>query len=158
MTTPTTPSRILSIDIGTKNFAQALIVDNVIASFSLSEIPDKTIVGRCKCIPDVLYPITPDTYVIVERQVPRNTVAMGIMYAVVSYALTKTSHVHIVPATDKFKHDNLPCPKRYSDRKRLSVQHVYHNYLPDNLKHQFDEYKKKDDIADAIFMACTFQN
>lgn len=147
-------SNIIAIDIGIKHFAKAYVRDGKLIDFSLDELQGTTVIDRINSLKTLLKDITPETHLVIERQVRKNVVAMSLMYAVVMYASTITSHISIVSPTDKFWKSCLMCPKNYYTRKKMAINYVKENYIPENLIEKFDYYKKKDDISDAIWMAC----
>lgn len=94
--------------------------------------------------------------IIVERQVQTNTVAMEIMYSIISLCITKIplDALIIYDPKKKFTDLHLKYSTKNKEHKKLSInvcreklEQLYPALLP-----SFDKHKKKDDIADSILM------
>ena len=94
--------------------------------------------------------------IIVERQVQTNTVAMEIMYSIISLCITKIplDALIIYDPKKKFTDLHLKYSIKNKEHKKLSINvcreklaQLYPALLP-----SFEKHKKKDDIADSILM------
>lgn len=94
--------------------------------------------------------------IIVERQVQTNTVAMELMYSIISLCITKIplDALIIYDPKKKFTDLHLKYSTKNKEHKKLSINvcreklaQLYPALLP-----SFEKHKKKDDIADSILM------
>lgn len=94
--------------------------------------------------------------IIIERQVQTNTVAMEIMYSIISLCITKIplDALIIYDPKKKFTDLHLKYSTKNKEHKKLSINvcreklaQLYPALLP-----SFEKHKKKDDIADSILM------
>jgi hypothetical protein len=98
-----------------------------------------------------LFPIR----IVIEKQVRANITAMGLMYSLLSLALTYTEDVIEFVPNQKFILMNQSYTTVKKAHKALSVQMIrdlLSKYYPDKLS-EFNHLKKKDDIADSFLMA-----
>lgn len=94
-------------------------------------------------------------HVIIEKQVNRNTMAMGLMYATVGIALTYTSSVKMFDPKKKFTKIGVTYSTHNKDHKKQSASYamnVIRRYWP-TLLNDYCRYTKKDDIADSLNQA-----
>ena len=96
--------------------------------------------------------------VIVERQVNVNTMAMELMYSLVSSIYPYTRDIIIFDPKLKFTTLSLKYDTKNKQHKKLSVCVVY-NYLlhkyPEHVN-KFMSYTKRDDISDAVLMLLVY--
>lgn len=91
--------------------------------------------------------------VIIERQVPTNTKAMELMYAITSIALTYTPDVVIFDPKCKFTRIGLPYVTKNKHHKKQSIVmagRLLKRWFGDDYESAFNKHPKKDDIADAL--------
>lgn len=179
MDSPTkTPTKnkhcILSIDLGIKNLGYSLIsythygklsFEDLHIDFGIFNIADnltkKTniVVGRCNTLHDFFCDIVEDGYVIdfviIERQVSRNTMAMELMYATTAIAMFHCSDIIIFDPKNKFNKLDIEYSTESKKHKKQSTNYArnlimkkYEDLLP-----TFDSYEKKDDISDSLNQA-----
>lgn len=166
------PHCILSIDLGIKNLGYSLIVYNKFGKLSFEEIkiefgifniaenlPKKSnvVVGRCSVLHDFFCEIVEEKgyvidFVIIERQVSNNTMAMELMYATTAIALYHCPDIIIFDPKNKFNKLNIEYSteskkhkKQSSNYARNLIMKEYEELLP-----KFDSYEKKDDISDSL--------
>lgn len=151
----------LSIDIGIHNLAYAIHKDGELI-FDMFDIDAhitarkcNVVIQRVKVVNDFINEIFGKyniEKVIIERQVNNNTVAMEMMYLITATCIRYTENIIIFDPKLKFSTLRLPYDTRNKAHKKLSVQ-IITNYLaryyPAN---DITKYKKKDDIADSVFM------
>ena len=171
--------KILSIDIGVKNLALCQldimpqsglaiieVADNAAQlrypniTFKLHDISTaKNALNRCKAVQELLRNVKEDvTAVVIEKQVPQNTVAMELMYSIISFALSFTENIYLFPPKEKFDFLNIEYNTKNKAHKKLSVD-IAKKFLMNNypaLYQQFCHYDKQDDIADALNQALVF--
>ena len=94
--------------------------------------------------------------IIIERQVQTNTVAMEIMYSIISLCITKIplESLIIYDPKKKFTDLHLKYSTKNKEHKKLSVSVCREKLerLYPYLIASFDGHKKKDDIADSVLM------
>jgi hypothetical protein len=94
--------------------------------------------------------------IIVERQVQTNTVAMELMYSIISLCITKIplEALIIYDPKKKFTDLHLKYSTKNKAHKRLSISVCREklSQLYPVLVNDFDSHSKKDDIADSILM------
>jgi hypothetical protein len=90
---------------------------------------------------------------IIEKQVRRNTMALNIMWVIIEYGLLKNWRVIIFNARDKFKYEVINYDSKHKEHKKICVRYAK-NILKFNCidPKVIDDYRKKDDISDAICM------
>lgn len=151
---------LLSIDIGIKNFAYCVFNknDNYIITFNDVELkntkePISTTHTIITQMDSLLINYNIQT-VIIEQQVINNVKAMNIQYILLTYCEMKNIKSFLFNPKNKFKFEKDKLS--YRQRKQKSIE-----YCMNILKHikvidatkEFNEFVKKDDIADAIVMA-----
>ena len=157
---------ILSIDIGIHNLAYALFDDDIVW-FDIYDVDNKmkaferrtnVVLSRTKYLHEFVKDIFENnniTKVIIERQVPTNTIAMEIMYMLTGIVYTYCNNIVIFDPKLKFTTIGLPYDTHNKAHKKLSIE-IVEKYLENKNKILFDKlqtYEKKDDISDAILMA-----
>ena len=151
--------KILSFDIGVKNLALAVIEYPQI-SFKLNDISKaKDALDRCRTVQELMRDVKENvTAVVIEKQYPTNTVAMELMYSIISFALSFTDNIYLFPPKEKFDFLGLEYTTKNKAHKKLSVElakkFLARNYPP--LYQEFCRYSKQDDIADALNQALVF--
>ena len=163
---------ILSIDIGIHNLGWCVMnttsedEQNTFIDFDLYDIDKENnnkdiVLYRTAKVHEFVKQIF-DKYsvstVIVERQVNVNTMAMELMYSLVSAIYVYTNNIIIFDPKLKFTTLSLKYDTKSKQHKKLSIYIVY-NYLrhkyPD-LVNKFMSYSKRDDISDAILMLLVY--
>ena len=92
--------------------------------------------------------------VIIERQINVNTMAMELMYALVSAIYPYTDNIIIFDPKLKFTTLSLKYDTKNKQHKKLSIN-IINNYLNKYYSqhvNKFMGYTKRDDISDAILM------
>lgn len=160
---------VLSIDVGTKNMGLAVVSINnskadilEVGSHDLRSGKD-VITSRVDSVFALLKPRI-DFYkvdkIYVEKQTPKNTVAMCIMYIICSFATSQG--IPFVAFDPKCKFgvcDHLSLVGEYSKRKKLSVIYAQRimQYLPSDsiqrIAWEQSNGSKRDDMADALVQA-----
>lgn len=94
--------------------------------------------------------------VIIERQSQHNPTAQEIEYMITGICLNRTSDIIIFNPINKFSLVNIKYDTKNKAHKKLSVR-IISNLLEsdsnEDIKNFFNSLDKKDDIADAIYMA-----
>lgn len=91
-------------------------------------------------------------YVVIERQVPRNTVAMNLMYGINAYAQIYTENIFIFDPKMKFTKLGVSYNTQNKAHKILSIdmaKKIMNSIFP-NYSKEIDTYEKQDDIADSF--------
>lgn len=95
-----------------------------------------------------------DCKIYIERQVPRNTKAFGIMYGLIGL-FNGMNYSDITVYDPKSKFTNIEYDAKSKEHKKISVQWAS-SYLKNNadnsLYNKFMAFSKKDDVADCINM------
>ena len=155
---------ILSIDIGVKNLAYAIITYPAITFDVIDISKPNNAVDRCRLIQDLIGNIIKEnhvSYVVIEKQFSQNTVAMELMYSIITIAITLTGNAYLFDPKEKFTYLDLEYDTKNKAHKKLSVD-IARNFLKNleedhfdswntfQMPYNFEKYKKQDDIADAI--------
>ena len=156
-------SAVLSIDIGIHNLGWCIMStnDDKMLEFGLFDIDENknadivvyrtSVVHKFVSSMFIQYDIST---VIIERQVNINTMAMELMYCLVSAIYPWTQNIIIFDPKLKFTTLALKYDTKNKNHKRLSINIVrkwLQQYHP-NMVDIFEQYHKKDDISDAILM------
>lgn len=168
---------VVSIDIGVKNLGWALINhDNdfhdlkhadykqLKLAFGVYNIDDRIkssddiVTQRCACIKHFFNEISAKytiDYVIIERQVPSNTKAMELMYAITSMALSYVAYTDVIIFTPSLKFTLLQMPYNTKGKahKILSIDNcckLLQSIASESLVNAFNKHDKRDDIADSF--------
>ena len=159
---------ILSIDIGIHNLGWCVMTNNEEnIEFGLYDIDENNktktdiVLYRTKIVHSFVNSIF-DKFnintVIIERQVNVNTMAMELMYCLVSAIYIHTQNIIIFDPKLKFTTLSLKYDIKNKQHKKLSI-HIVSNYLEHNhplLIEKFNSYNKKDDISDSLLMILTY--
>lgn len=162
--------KLLSIDIGRKNLGYSIILydqSNAISDLDISfgiytiddlRVPKDIVTYRCEKIKQFFDNLNNDhslTDIVIERQVPTNTIAMELMYCIVSTAINAvgSENVHIFDPKLKFSYIKEEYTTANKQHKKASIQ-----YAKNVLSKQQDtknlalmnSHSKKDDIADSL--------
>ena len=182
-------TKFLSIDIGIKNLGWTYIVvdeieqrkkaitkcDECDVSFfqNISELrfgiysidenktyKDSVVKWRCKKINDFFAMFDSLDYIIIERQVNTNTMAMELMYAIVMKAMSVVgeSNVFIFDPKVKFTFYGEEYTTKNKAHKKYSIAkatNILTQEYPELLD-EFNKYNKKDDISDSLNQLLTF--
>lgn len=158
---------IVSLDIGKHNTGYAVVryddkcetfagLDLEFGVYDLDGRGSKDIVlRRCEQVRQCIEMLVADNIVdmvIVEKQVNTNTIAMGIMYAVVSTAKVYTDNVVLYDPKHKFIDIRERYVTKNKQHKRQSIEYartLLTNTFPHTVN-RFNATPKKDDISDAI--------
>ena len=161
---------ILSIDLGIKNLGYSIITYSKLGKLSFEDINIKfgifniaenlskksnVVVGRCEALHDFFCNIAEKytiDFVIIERQVSRNTMAMELMYATTSIAMFHCTDIIIFDPKNKFNKLNIEYSTESKKHKKQSTLYA-RNLISkkyNNLLASFDSYDKKDDISDSL--------
>ena len=161
---------IVSIDLGIKNLGYSILsytklrrisFDDIEIEFGIynieANIPkrENVVTGRCTALHnffcDIAEKFTID-FVIIERQVSRNTMAMELMYATTAIAMFHCPDVIIFDPKNKFNKLDIEYSTESKKHKKQStmyarnlIKRVYSELLT-----VFDSYDKKDDISDSL--------
>lgn len=159
---------LLSIDIGTKNLGYTIVrnIDQLSTlsttniSFGIFKIGDsKTdiVKHRISRLKEFLSEFPSTFTIVVERQVPQNTIAMELMYAIVAMATIMFEDVFIFTPSFKFTFIKENYDTKNLKHKRKSIE-MCKNYLKNNeeLLRQFNNLAKKDDVADSLNQALVY--
>ena len=164
----------LSIDIGYKNLAFSIYMPNennlVFGLLNIEEEIKKykekasNISKRVRVLHDFIenhclcFNIKK---VIIERQTPKNTVAMSIMYSIASICwCLGIQNIVIFDPKRKFKYYNVEYDTKNKKHKKLSIElceKVLQEKMPEFVE-TFKGYEKKDDLADSILMNFVCEN
>ena len=181
--------RVLSIDIGFKNLGYCIFDFNTSEDdddleflfqipilFNIFVIDDKhssldIVSYRNSKIIEFFESMPVCDEIIIERQVPKNTIAMELMYAIDNCALMKyilwheverkeaVKHVHIFDPKIKFTFYKEPYDTKFKAHKKKSIKFA-ENFLSQHedkkLLTSFKVFSKKDDISDAINQGLTW--
>jgi hypothetical protein len=157
---------VASFDIGTKNLAYVVITSEEKLHFKLINLDNRIkceeskTFRRCRVLTEIMneaisltigFPIR----IVIEKQVRANITAMGLMYSLVSLALTYTEDVIEFVPNQKFILMNQSYTTLKKVHKALSVQmtkDLLTKYYPGMLS-MFNHLEKKDDVADSFLMA-----
>jgi hypothetical protein len=161
---------ILSIDLGVKNLGYSIISYSKFGKLSFEDltlkfgifniaenIPKKNnvVTGRCNALHtffnDIAETYTID-FVIIERQVSRNTMAMELMYATTAIALFHCPDVIIFDPKSKFSKLDIEFSTEKKKHKKQSsefARNLIKNKFNETID-EFDSYEKKDDISDSL--------
>ena len=161
---------IVSIDLGIKNLGYSLITYKKLGKLSFDDIEIKfdifniaenltkktnVVVGRCNALHDFFCDIAEKyiiDFVIIERQVSRNTMAMELMYATTSIAMFHCSDIIIFDPKNKFNKLNIEYSTESKKHKKQSSKYARNLIMKkfESLLPTFDSYPKKDDISDSL--------
>lgn len=162
---------VLSIDIGYKNLGYTLMTydenpstfDKFNIEFDIFNITEhkssanNVVASRCQALQDFFVYISDRCvleYVIIEKQVPTNTKAMELMYAIYAISLfyCGTSNIILFDPKMKFTSINEIYTTEKKAHKKQSIvyaEQLVRKKFPDRLD-SFKHHPKQDDIADSL--------
>ena len=162
--TPNTNTQSLSYS----QFMQThvLTLSNIIPHFDIFNITEHTaklklnvVESRCIAINTFFEDIAKQysiVRIIIEKQVPNNTIAMELMYSIYTKALQYCEHKDVIIFDPKLKFSSINEPydtknKKHKKQSIMYAGNLIKNSYPSMLE-QFNSHPKKDDIADAFNM------
>ena len=158
--------KLLSIDIGIKNLGWAyfngeeLTFDIYVIDDAHKKSKESVVIYRCRRIEEFFkqFEDKPIDYVVIERQVNNNTMAMELMYAITMKALTITENVCIFDPKLKFTFYKEEYTTKNKQHKKRSVEKAreYLTATHNDLLSLFETHEKLDDISDAINQGLTY--
>lgn len=155
---------MLSIDIGKKNLGYTYfeldegnnLVNIESGIFNIDEKLKKNsdvVTYRCSRIKDFFKKFTKEIkYVVIERQVNKNVIAMNLMYGISSYAQMMTEDVFIFDPKMKFTTIGIEYCTKDKAHKKLSIdiaKKLITKMFPEKLP-MIESHDKQDDIADSF--------
>lgn len=162
---------ILSIDIGYKNLGYTLMTYNENPSsfdkfdiefdiFNITEHSNSSnniVSSRCRALQDFFVFISDKCileYIIIEKQVPTNTKAMELMYAIYSISLFYCNHSKIILFDPKLKftfiNETYTTEKKAHKKQSISfAKELINQKFQDKIR-IFNQHTKKDDISDSL--------
>jgi Holliday junction resolvasome RuvABC endonuclease subunit len=144
--------KVLSIDIGIKNLGYSILDTKINElSFDTIKLENDNIIQRCESLYNLIGNIEPDM-LIVERQVPTNISAMGLMYSVITCGIQCGANITVFDPKLKFTtlHETYDTTNKKHKKKSIAMTRNLLFKLYPSLLIKFDDHKKKDDVADAI--------
>jgi hypothetical protein len=145
----------LSMDLGTINAPVSYFVsERKLLDFDLTDFDfkKKDVSKRCETIKEFYKQFPKLSTVMIEHQVPQNTVCYGLMYA---FASAFSGSVVLVDARNKFRKLKVEYTTRNKSHKKLSVE-LEQKYLTEEQLAKFNTFSKKDDLADSILQFVTY--
>jgi hypothetical protein len=143
----------LSIDLGHTYLAFAYVREFTV-TYGLHNIPTALPQLTSEAFRDFVCAFDQVDRVIVERQVPRNTICMKLMHLLVGVCVGLGIDVHTVDAREKFRQLNVPYTTVGKAHKLLStdlaLKWIESSGVEDLSPTPLPDYDKQDDIADAI--------
>ena len=160
--------KVLSIDIGTKNFGSTLITytkgkwDFQFECQELKYSHSGTVEGRYKALKNFFDGIDMQSLdaVVIEKQVPGNQVAMCLMYALYAMTATMIGEKKVVLFTPSLKF--LAIGANYNtaskNHKKQSVTYAKNmlKQVNKDALSEFNNFKKQDDVADSMNQGIVF--
>lgn len=161
---------ILSLDLGIKNIGYAIVSYSKFGKLSFADLNIKfgiydisenipkgcnIVNGRCSALHSFFNNIIESysiDFIIIERQVSRNTMAMELMYATTAISLFHCSDVIIFDPKNKFTKLNIGYDTNNKKHKKQSItyaRNLINTAFTDKLN-EFENHSKKDDISDAL--------
>ena len=155
--------RILSIDVGTKNLALCLLDTNtkVIHNWDASGIPTESTLGLFPCLLKHLrsmpWTLTSDI-ILIEKQPDQNKRMKSVEHFLHSYFLTLDQNVQLWDARHKVPDISGPGKAQYKKRKQAAIQRCEAFLVETHSQFLsfFKESKKKDDLADTVLQALSY--
>ena len=168
-----TTHAVISIDLGIKNLGWTVLmwdgssvvrIDDMRVRFGVynidANVPKRmnTVVGRCESLRTFFGQMTEAAKgamieaIVIERQVSRNTMAMGLMYATTALAMEITDEVVIFDPKSKFNKVGVTYVTERKQHKKQSIRYagnVLRKWWRDGMG-LFESMRKKDDVSDAI--------
>ena len=150
----------IAVDIGVKHFAYCVINGNEI-DFNIIELSK----NNNDIINDLIEFIEKQSFsdhfvLIIEQQVINNVKAMIIQNILMT--ICKLKNINYVLFNPKLKFNYIESEKiklSYKQRKNKSIDYarIYLNKFHPSLLSEFEQFDKKDDVADAIVMAVMYK-
>lgn len=153
-------SKVVAVDIGVKHFAYCVINDGAI-DFNIIELSKNNNDIINDLIEFIERQSLSDHFVlIIEQQVINNVKAMIIQNILMT--ICKLKNINYVLFNPKLKFNYIEGEKiklSYKQRKNKSIDYakIYLNKFHKELIDIFEQFDKKDDIADAIVMAVMYK-
>jgi hypothetical protein len=148
--------KVLSIDIGSRNFAYCLLDNDIIVRWNLITLNENIV----RCLDNEHFELTDDTIVVIEQQ-PQNNPKMRVVSARIETYFTCRYPQCVIKkykSMDKFKVLSLTHMNElhtYYGRKKLSIEHC-RTVVPSDWLPFFESYKKKDDLSDCYLQGVCF--
>ena len=154
---------LLSIDVGIRNLAMCMIDQRVIKHWEVAGVPPESDEGlypqMCAHLDARTWLMDADT-VLIEKQPDRNKRIKSVENFIHAYFVVKGKPVVIWDAKHKIPDIAGPGKARYLQRKAASVERC-RKFLVDTGQTEwlavFDASKKKDDLADTVMQALSYQ-
>jgi hypothetical protein len=150
---------ILSVDLGHQYLAYALWHDRLITYGIWEFHSEKTCMQRALSVAEFLQEMEFD-HIIIEQQMGINRKCTQLQYALTTGAYIKGASVQLQHPITKFEVLGQPCETKNKQHKALSVklalEWLESGEVIDCAETPLSEFRKKDDIADAINMLRAF--
>jgi hypothetical protein len=157
---------IISFDIGSKNFALTIIKSENELNFKLINLDgrikkmDSLVIGRCQVLTEIVKEAISlvtecPLRIVIEKQVRANTIAINLMYSLITIALNYTNDILLFVPNQKFILLTQSYTTVKKAHKTLAIQltrDLLSKFYPDELT-EFNKFKKKDDFVDSFLMA-----
>jgi Poxvirus A22 protein len=153
---------MLSIDVGIKNLAMCVIDNRKIKYWEVSGVPPLHQDGLFPCmkkhLDERLINFVDVSRVIIERQPDKNKGIKSMEHFLHTYFLCHDKQVTIWDARHKIPDVVGPGKAQYTLRKKTSIDRCRVFLEEENPEwlEQFDQSKKKDDLADTVMQALSF--
>lgn len=154
---------LLSIDVGIRNLAMCLLDQRVIKRWEVGGVPPESDAGlypqMCAHLDNRAWILEADT-ILIEKQPDRNKKIKSVENFLHAYFVIKGKPVILWDAKHKIPDIVGPGKEQYRRRKAASVERC-RKFLRDTgqadwLKH-FEASNKKDDLADTVMQALSYQ-
>jgi len=154
---------LLSIDVGIRNLAMCLIDTKTIRRWEVAGVPPDSDIGlypqMCSHLDDRPWVLEADT-VLIEKQPDRNKRIKSVENFLHAYFVIHKKPVVLWDAKHKIPDVVGPGRARYLQRKAASVERC-RKFLQDTGQTEwlkvFEDSKKKDDLADTVMQALSYQ-
>ena len=150
--------KMLSIDLGTINLGYAVLSGEELDFGLLTLGRTNNSVERVNNLYSSIEPIVKKygiAHLVVEQQVRQNPAAMQLMYSLLGMVKGMgINQITVFPAREKFIKLKIPYTTDHKEHKKLSIliaETLIEKKYP-HLIQKFREFKKKDDISDALLM------
>ena len=148
---------IISFDIGTKHLAYCLLYNENNYKFNILDISANSPKNRINNLFNSLDILPLPKMVVIEQQVAANEIAMTVQTAIEMFYLCHhipISDIVIYNPKDKFKYQGYKNFKG-KEHKQLSISYARNIIEKTNMDNLtiFENFSKKDDIADSLCMA-----